>query len=158
MFRVSVQEAPFDIGAEFASLSAGRDDIGGIGCFVGTVRGEVDGRPLAAMTLEHYPAMTERALAAIAAEAEARWALLGGTVIHRFGRLAPGAPIVLVLAAARHREAALAATGFLIDWLKTKAPFGRKERFADGGEAWVEAKAADEAASARWGDEPPRCV
>ncbi len=150
MFAIRVQEAPFDVGAEFAALTAGRADIGGIGCFVGTVRGDVGGRALAAMTLEYYPAMTERALAAIAAEAEGRWELLGGTIIHRVGRLLPAAPIVLVLAAARHREAALAATGFLIDWLKTKAPFWKKESFADGGEVWVEARAADEAAAARW--------
>ncbi|MGC8525511.1 MAG: molybdenum cofactor biosynthesis protein MoaE, partial [Acidibrevibacterium sp.] len=150
MLTTRVQEGPFDIGAEFAALTAGRSDIGGIGCFVGTVRGDVGGRALAAMTLEHYPAMTERALAAIAAEAEARWALLGGTLIHRVGRLAPGAPIVLVLAAARHRDAALAATGFLIDWLKTRAPFWKKESFADGSEAWVEARAEDEAAAERW--------
>ncbi len=150
MLTVRVQEGPFDIGAEFAALTAGRSDIGGIGCFVGTVRGDVGGRALAAMTLEHYPAMTERALAAIAAEAEARWALLGGTIIHRVGRLAPGTPIVLVLAAARHRDAALAATGFLIDWLKTRAPFWKKESFADGSEAWVEARAEDEAAAERW--------
>ncbi len=150
MLRIRVQEAPFDIAAEFAALAAGRADIGGIGCFLGTVRGEVGGRPLAAMTLEHYPAMTERALAAIAAEAEARWALLGGTILHRVGRLPPGAPIVLVLAAARHRQAALDATGFLIDWLKTRAPFWKKESFADGGEAWVEARAEDDAAAGRW--------
>lgn len=150
MFSIRVQEAPFDIAAEFAALATGRADIGGIGCFVGTVRGDVGGRALAAMTLEHYPAMTERALAAIAAEAETRWALLGGTIIHRAGRLPPAAPIVLVLAAARHREAALAATGFLIDWLKTKAPFWKKESFVDGGEAWVEARAEDEAAARRW--------
>ncbi len=149
MLRIRVQEAPFDIAAEFAALTAGRVDIGGIGCFVGTVRGDVAGRDLAAMTLEHYPAMTERALAAIAAEAERRWALLGGTIIHRVGRLPPGAPIVLVLAAARHRQAALDATGFLIDWLKTRAPFWKKESFTDGGEAWVEARLEDEAAAAR---------
>ena len=150
MARVKVQEAPFDIAAETAALLAGRQDIGGLGCFLGVVRGTVGGRALRAMTLEHYPAMTEAAIAAIAAEAERRWDLLGCTVIHRTGRLAPGEPIVLVLAAASHREAALAATGFLIDWLKTRAPFWKKESYADGGEAWVEAHAADDAAAARW--------
>jgi molybdopterin synthase catalytic subunit len=150
MARVKVQEAPFDIAAETAALLAGRQDIGGLGCFLGVVRGTVGGRALRAMTLEHYPAMTEAAIAAIAAEAERRWDLLGCTVIHRTGRLAPGEPIVLVLAAASHREAALAATGFLIDWLKTRAPFWKKESYVDGGEAWVEAQAADDAAAARW--------
>jgi molybdopterin synthase catalytic subunit len=150
MARVKVQEAPFDIAAETAALLAGRQDIGGLGCFLGVVRGTVGGRALRAMTLEHYPAMTEAAIAAIAAEAERRWDLLGCTVIHRTGRLAPGEPIVLVLAAASHREAALAATGFLIDWLKTRAPFWKKESYVDGGEAWVEAQAADDDAAARW--------
>jgi molybdopterin synthase catalytic subunit len=150
MARVKVQEAPFDIAAETAALLAGRQDIGGLGCFLGVVRGTVGGRALRAMTLEHYPAMTEAAIAAIAAEAERRWDLLGCTVIHRTGRLAPGEPIVLVLAAASHRTAALAATSFLIDWLKTRAPFWKKESYADGGEAWVEAHAADDAAAARW--------
>jgi molybdopterin synthase catalytic subunit len=150
MARVKVQEAPFDIAAETAALLAGRQDIGGLGCFLGVVRGTVEGRALRAMTLEHYPAMTEAAIAAIAAEAERRWDLLGCTVIHRTGRLAPGEPIVLVLTAASHREAALAATGFLIDWLKTRAPFWKKESYVDGGEAWVEAQAADDAAAARW--------
>ena len=106
--------------------------------------------PIAAMMLEHYPGMTERAMARIAAAAERRWSLLGCTLIHRVGRLAPGANIVLVVAAAAHRQAALDATAFLIDWLKTRAPFWKKEIFADGGEAWVEARAADEDTAARW--------
>ncbi len=150
MARVRVQAEPFELGAEFAALAGGRTDIGGVGAFVGQVRDAADGRRIVAMTLEHYPGMTERAMAAIAAEAEARWSLLGCTVIHRVGRLLPGEPIVLVLAAAPHRAAALAATGFLIDWLKTRAPFWKKEEFADGGVAWVEAREADDAASARW--------
>ena len=102
------------------------------------------------MTLEHYPAMTERAIARITEEAERRWQLLGCTVIHRVGRLAAGENIVLVLAAAAHRQPALDATAFLIDWLKTKAPFWKKEEFADGGATWVEARDADDAAAARW--------
>ena len=150
MARVRVQAEPFELGAEFAALAGGRTDIGGVGAFVGQVRDAADGRRIVAMTLEHYPGMTERAMAAIAAEAEARWSLLGCTVIHRVGRLLPGEPIVLVLAAAPHRAAALAATGFLIDWLKTRAPFWKKEEFADGGAAWVEAREADDAAAARW--------
>ena len=150
MARVAVQEAPFDVGAELAALTAGRADVGGIGLFVGTVRDTAQGRPITAMTLEHYPGMTERALAAIAAEAEARWPLAACTVIHRFGRLTPGEGIVLVAAASAHRQAALEATAFLIDWLKTKAPFWKHEQFADGTAAWVAARAEDDAAAARW--------
>jgi molybdopterin synthase catalytic subunit len=150
MAVVRVQAEPFELGAEFAALAGGCTDIGGVGAFVGQVRDAADGRRIVAMTLEHYPGMTERAMAAIVAEAEARWSLLGCTVIHRVGRLLPGEPIVLVLAAAPHRAAALAATGFLIDWLKTRAPFWKKEEFADGGTAWVEAREADDAAAARW--------
>ncbi len=152
MARVVVQEAAFDLGAEFAALTAGRRDIGGIGAFVGTVRELSGGQRLEAMTLEHYPAMTAASLSHIAAEAERRWDLLGCTLIHRIGRLEPGAPIVLVLAAAAHRDAALAATGFLIDWLKTRAPFWKKECFADGDAHWVEARAEDDAAAARWSE------
>jgi molybdopterin synthase catalytic subunit len=102
------------------------------------------------MTLEHYPAMTVRAVTGIAEEAERRWNLLGCTVIHRVGRLAAGENIVLVLAAATHRQPALDATAFLIDWLKTKAPFWKKEEFADGESTWVQARGADNAAAARW--------
>jgi len=149
MARICVQAADFDIGAEFAALVAGRTDIGGIGCFVGTVRANA-GDPVVAMTLEHYPAMTERAIARIAEEAERRWDLLGCTVIHRVGRLVAGENIVLVLAAASHRQAALDATGFLIDWLKTKAPFWKKEELPDGATTWVAARDADEAAASRW--------
>ena len=145
-----VQERDFDIAAEFAALTRGRTDIGGIGCFVGTVRDSAGGQRIEAMTLEHYPGMTERAMAAIAGEAEARWQLLGCTLVHRVGRLPPGENIVLVLAAAAHRQAALDAAAFLIDWLKTRAPFWKKEKFAGGDEAWVEAREADEAAAGRW--------
>jgi molybdopterin synthase catalytic subunit len=148
MAVVRVQTQDFDVGAEFAALTAGRHDIGGIGCFVGTVRD--DGKGIAALTLEQYPAMTQRALERVAAEAERRWSLLGCTVVHRHGRLAPGANIVLVLAASAHRQPALDATGFLIDWLKTSAPFWKKEEFADGTTRWVEARKADDEAAARW--------
>jgi molybdopterin synthase catalytic subunit len=150
MAKISVQTADFDVGAEVAALTAGRTDIGGIGCFIGTVRNTASERPVAAMTLEHYPAMTERAIARITDEAERRWQLLGCTVIHRVGRLTAGENIVLVLAAAGHRQPALDATAFLIDWLKTKAPFWKKEEFADGAASWVEARTADDAAAARW--------
>ncbi len=150
MATVRVQDAPFDTGAEIAALLAGRVDIGGIGCFVGTVRGTAAGRPITAMTLEHYPGMTERALERIAADAEARWPLLGCTIVHRTGRLVPGDPIVLVVTASPHRQAALNSTAFLIDWLKTKAPFWKQEQFASGETAWVAANHADNDATARW--------
>jgi len=154
MATIRVQQADFDVSQEIAALTAGRTDIGGIGCFVGTVRdsapGQLGSAPISAMTLEHYPAMTERAIARITAEAERRWSLLGCTVIHRVGRLTPGANIVLVLAASAHRQAALDATAFLIDWLKTKAPFWKREEFADGSGEWVEARETDDAAAARW--------
>lgn len=150
MAEIRVQPEDFDITAAFAALAAGRTDIGGVGCFVGTVRDAAGGRAITAMSLEHYPGMTERAIARIAAKAESRWELLGCTIIHRVGRLVPGDNIVLVLAAATHRQAALEATHFLIDWLKTRAPFWKKEHFADGEEAWVQARETDEAAAARW--------
>lgn len=147
MAKVLVQEAPFDAGAETAALSVGRTDVGGIASFLGVCRGD-DG--LAAMVLEHYPGMTERAIGRIAAEAEARWPLTGCTVIHRVGRILPGEPIVLVLTASAHRAAALEACAFLIDWLKTKAPFWKREEFAAGSHRWVEARAEDDAAAERW--------
>lgn len=146
MARVLVQEAAFDLGAETAALTAGRTDVGGIATFLGVCRGD-DG--LAAMVLEHYPGMTERAIARIAEQAEARWPLAGCTVIHRVGRILPGEPIVLVLTASAHRAAALEACAFLIDWLKTKAPFWKLEE-NDQGASWVAAKDSDDAAARRW--------
>lgn len=151
MATVRVQPEAFDTGAELAAMLDGRTDVGGVGCFVGLVRDSAGGRPILSMTLEHYPGMTERALRTIAAEAEARWELQGCTVIHRHGRLLPGEPIVLVLTASPHRQAALDATAFLIDWLKTRAPFWKQEELADGGAQWVEARGADDEAAARWG-------
>ena len=151
MARIKVQSEDFDIGAEFALLTGGRTDVGGIGCFVGTVRNNALDQHVAAMTLEHYPAMTERAIRGITDEAAQRWSLLGCTVVHRVGRLEPGAQIVLVLAAASHRGEALEATTFLIDWLKTRAPFWKREEFVDGTGVWVEARETDDAAAARWG-------
>ena len=149
---IRVQEAGFDLGAEAARLTAGREDIGGLASFVGLCRADAgsDGESLAAMVLEHYPGMTERAITRIAEEACARWPLSGCTVIHRVGRLPPGAEIVLVLTASSHRAAALESCAFLIDWLKTRAPFWKREEFADGASRWVEAKAEDDAAAARW--------
>jgi molybdopterin synthase catalytic subunit len=150
MATIRVQTAPFEVSAEFQALCGARTDIGGIGCFVGTVRDTAGGKMITAMNLEHYPGMTEKALATIAALAEKRFSLLGCTLIHRVGRLLPGEAIVLVLAASAHRQAALDGTGFLIDWLKTRAPFWKKEFFATGEAAWVEGKAEDEAAAGRW--------
>lgn len=150
MVTVRAQAADFDVAAELAALTAGRTDIGGIGCFIGTVRDADADRRIAALVLEHYPAMTERAMARIAEEAERRWSLFGCTLVHRVGRLQPGENIVLVLATSAHRQAALEATAFLIDWLKTGAPFWKREEFADGSGTWVEAREADDAAAARW--------
>ncbi len=147
MARILVQEAGFDVAAETQALQADRTDVGGIASFLGVCRSD-DG--LAALVLEHYPGMTERALAGIAAQAEARWPLTGCTIIHRIGRMLPGDPIVLVLTASAHRTAALESCAFLIDWLKTGAPFWKREEFADGRERWVEAKPEDEAAAQRW--------
>jgi len=148
---IRVQREDFDVGREIAHLTAGRTDIGGLGCFVGLVRAHEAAEPAdgQAMTLEHYPGMTEKQLAAIEAEAHQRWPLLGTTIIHRYGRLVPGEQIVLVLAASRHRQAALDATGFLIDWLKTRAPFWKLEETSQGSQ-WVAAKSSDDAAAQRW--------
>ncbi len=144
--RVAVGEAFFDLGAEAAALS-GAGAVGGLASFVGLCRAD-DG--VSAMTLEHYPGMTERAIGAIRDEAARRWPLLGCTVIHRVGRIEPGEPIVLVLTASAHRVAALESCAFLIDWLKTAAPFWKREALPDGAERWVEAKGEDDALAARW--------
>jgi molybdopterin synthase catalytic subunit len=151
MASIRVQSADFDVNAELAALTTGRTDIGGIGCFIGTVRANAAAPALLALTLEHYPGMTERAIANIAADAERRFPLLGCTIIHRVGRMAPGENIVLVLTASAHRQAALDATSFLIDWLKTKAPFWKQEAFANGTATWVDARDTDDTAAARWG-------
>ena len=148
---VRVQEADFDIGAELADLTAGNHKIGGLGVFVGVVRDIAGETSVSAMTLEHYPGMTERQLEEIEAEAHRRWPLESSLIIHRIGDLAPGDNIVLVACASAHRQAALDATAFLIDWLKTKAPFWKREETSDGAR-WVEARDADDDAAARWGD------
>lgn len=150
MHHIRIQPEPFDPGAEIAALTAGRTDVGGIGCFIGTVRGTAAGRPIRAMTLEHYPGMTERALARIASDAASRWPLLACTLVHRIGRLLPGDPIVLVLTASAHRQPALEAAAFLIDWLKTEAPFWKNEESAEGQSAWVAQDIGDAAAVTRW--------
>ncbi len=146
---VRVQEADFDVGAELAALTAGNHKVGGLGVFIGVVRDTAGDAAVAGMTLEHYPGMTERQLAAIEAEAVARWPIEASLIVHRVGRLAPGENIVLVACASAHRQAALDATAFLIDWLKTKAPFWKLEETADG-ESWVDARESDDAAAARW--------
>jgi molybdopterin synthase catalytic subunit len=146
---IRVQEAPFDVGAELAALTRGRTDIGGLASFVGLVRDLAGDRPITAMTLEHYPGMTETKLAEIEAEANRRWSLQASLIVHRYGRMRPGEPIVLVATAAPHRAAALEACAFLIDWLKTRAPFWKlEESRADS--RWVEARASDDRAAARW--------
>ena len=147
---IKVQEAPFDVGAELAAFTRGRSDIGAVASFLGLVRDRAGDRPITAMTLEHYPGMTEKKLAEIEAEALARWSLQASLIVHRYGRMLPGEPIVLVATAASHRAAALEACAFLIDWLKTKAPFWKLEESPDESH-WVEARARDDAAAARWG-------
>ncbi|MFX4223830.1 MAG: molybdenum cofactor biosynthesis protein MoaE [Thalassobaculum sp.] len=147
---VRVQEADFDIGRELAALTAGNHAIGGLGVFVGLVRDIAGGESVRAMSLEHYPGMTERQLEEIEREAHARWPLDASLIIHRVGDLKPGDNIVLVACASAHRQAALDATAFLIDWLKTKAPFWKREDTPDGAR-WVDAREADDAAAARWG-------
>ncbi len=151
MAFIRVGPEDFDIAAETRALVESAGDIGAIASFIGVVRAGADG-PIEAMTLEHYPGMTERAIARRAAEAEARFALAGCRVIHRTGLIRAGGQIVMVLAAAAHRQAALDATGFLIDWLKVSAPFWKKEHLADGTTRWVDALEADDHAAARWAD------
>ena len=147
MIRVQTQD--FDVGAELARLTGDDHDVGGVVAFVGLVRDMAGGEAIGAMTLEHYPGMTEKMLQAIEAEAHGRWPLKASLIIHRTGRLEPGERIVLVATASAHRQAAFDACQFLIDWLKTKAPFWKREATA-AGERWVEARGADDAAAARW--------
>ena len=147
---IRVQREDFDIGAEIARLKVGRSDIGAIVTFTGTVRRESKDAPIRALTLEHYPGMTEKELARIEAEAADRWQLSASLVVHRYGRLVPGDNIVLVITASSHRQAAFEAAQFLMDYLKTSAPFWKKEEPTEGGERWVEAKATDDAAAGRW--------
>ena len=147
---VRVQRDDFDVGAELAALTQGKTSIGGVTSFLGLVRDMAGGAAVSAMTLEHYPGMTERQLEAIEAEARGRWPLDDVLIIHRYGRLEPGDRIVLVATASAHREAAFESCHFLIDWLKTRAPFWKLEATPDGGERWVDAKGTDDAAAARW--------
>jgi len=145
MIDIRVQAGTFDCGAELARLES--LGAGGLASFTGIVRGDGD---LVELLLEHHPAMTEQTMRAIAEEAERRWPLLGIIVVHRYGRLTVGERIVFVATASRHRAAALESCAFLIDWLKTKAPFWKRETFADGGSRWVDAKLEDDLAAQRW--------
>ena len=142
MISIRFQTEGFDSAAEMAALRQGRSDIGALVTFTGLVRD-------CAMTLEHYPALAQRQCAQIAEEAQSRWPLLGGCIIHRYGRLEPGADIVLVAIASAHRAAAFEAASFIMDWLKTRAPFWKQEERSQG-TAWVDARAEDEAAAQRW--------
>lgn len=150
MARVRIQEADFDVGVELAALHGTRTDVGAMASFVGCVRGHTRADDVSALALEHYPGMTERAIEAMIVEAEARFGVLGALVIHRVGRLLPGERIVLVAVTAAHRREAFQACEFLMDYLKTHAPFWKKETTPQG-ERWVDARVADDAATARWG-------
>jgi molybdopterin synthase catalytic subunit len=146
---IRLQQEPFDLGREYAAMKRDHPGIGGIAVFVGTVRAQSGDLTITAMTLEHYPEMTERAMSAIEAEARARWPLQASLIIHRYGRLEPGDDIVLVMTAAAHRQAALESCAFLIDWLKTRAPFWKLEESASGSH-WVAARDEDDVAAASW--------
>lgn len=146
---VSVQADPFDVAAEMAALTAHDRDIGAVVSFTGLVREMTEAGAIRTMELEHYPGMTEQALEDIVDQAQARWPLQGVRLIHRYGPMEPGEGIVLVLTASRHRQAAFEAAAFLMDYLKTKAPFWKKEAGAHGA-TWVDARESDDAATARW--------
>ncbi len=146
---IRVQTENFDIGAEIETLRAGRTDIGAIVSFTGTVRDTAKGEAISLMTLEHYPGMTEKELERIEAEANERWPLQASLIVHRYGPMAPGENIVLVVTASPHRQAAFEAAQFLMDFLKTDAPFWKKEAGPDGGD-WVDARESDDDALKRW--------
>src|SRR5689334_9958326 len=149
MATIRLQREDFDAAAEAAKITRGRPDIGAVVTFTGVCRDHEAGLGVSALTLEHYPGMAEEEIARHVAEAERRWPLLGVTVIHRYGRMVPGDNIVLVVTASAHRAAAFAAAEFLMDYLKTRAPFWKQEQRPDGA-AWVDAKEADDAAAERW--------
>jgi molybdopterin synthase catalytic subunit len=146
---IRIQEEPFDVAHEFAALTQGNTNIGGTVCFIGTVRDVSGDDAVSAMTLEHYPGMTEKALEEIDRTAHERWPLDASLIVHRHGRLEPGEGIVLVITASAHRQAAFDACQFLIDWLKTKAPFWKCETRV-GGDQWVEARDSDDRAAEKW--------
>jgi molybdopterin synthase catalytic subunit len=145
--KAHVQPGPFDAAQESAALTKGRTDLGATVTFTGLVRAD---NGLKALTLEHYPAMTLQQMQSIANEATTRWPDVTGTIIHRHGRLTPGDAIVLVTTASPHRQSAFESANFLMDWLKTKAPFWKREEHADGSTKWVEAKSEDDNATDRW--------
>lgn len=147
---VRVQSEDFDVGAEIKALTDTRTDIGAVVTFTGTVRGDTPDHPITSMTLEHYPGMTEAELARVEAEAIARWPLGASLIIHRYGTLKPGDNIVLVIAASAHRQAAFQAAEFLMDYLKSGAPFWKKEEGTDGRGDWVDARESDDDAITRW--------
>ena len=146
---IKVQREDFDVGAEIGRLTEGNAQVGGLACFVGLVRDLANDEKITSMTLEHYPGMTERQLEKLEAEARQRWALQEVLIIHRYGKLLPGDRIVLVATASAHREASLESCQFLIDWLKTKAPFWKLEDM-ESGEKWVSAREEDDRAAERW--------
>ena len=146
---IRVQQEDFDVGKEIANLTKGRTDIGAVVSFSGLMRDHAAGTPIKGMELEHYPGMTERELIRIEAEANARWPLQASLIIHRIGKLQPGENIVLVITASAHRAAAFEAAEFLMDYLKTRAPFWKRET-TDKGEHWVEARASDDDAAEKW--------
>ena len=146
---IRIQQADFDVAQEIAALSKGRTDVGAVVTFSGICRGSENGEPIAALALEHYPGMAEAEIGRHADEALSRWALQGLTIIHRFGRIAPGENIVLVVTASSHRQAAFEAAEFLMDYLKTNAPFWKREE-SEKGTSWIEARDHDDAATARW--------
>jgi molybdopterin synthase catalytic subunit len=152
---IRLQQEPIDIAAEVGKLAGARSDIGAVVTFTGICRSDENGAAITALTLEHYPDMAEAEIARHVDEASARWPLMAALVIHRYGRITPGETIVLVATASRHRQAAFAAAEFLMDYLKTRAPFWKRVETA-GRTAWVEAKAADDAAAERWSAPPPR--
>jgi molybdopterin synthase catalytic subunit len=146
---IRIQSEDFDVAAEIAALTGGRTDIGAVVTFSGVCRGTEGGEAIAALTLEHYAGMAEAEIKRHADEAMSRWPLQGLTIIHRFGRIEPGQNIVLVVTASKHRQAAFEAAEFLMDYLKTSAPFWKQEESANG-KGWVDAKTHDDAAAARW--------
>lgn len=149
---VRLQSEPFDLGAEVARLSAGREGVGAVVTFTGLCRDRADsGAPLEALILEHYPEMAQEELERIEADARARWPLVDALLVHRHGRIRPGEPIVLVATLSAHRAAAFAAAEFLMDYLKTSAPFWKQEETAEGVD-WVAAKASDDTATRRWSE------
>ncbi len=150
---IRLQRDAFDVAAEAAAMTRGRTDIGAVVTFTGICRADESGAPIAALTLEHYPGMAEEEIARHVEAACARWPLFGVTVIHRYGRIEPGDVIVLVATASSHREAAFSAASFLMDYLKTRAPFWKQVEAATG-TAWVEAKTADDTAAERWTPRP----